>query len=89
MNKEDDKIRLFGSLSLKYFCELLGGISGSVCLLWGFAASVAIIDIGMVHSKSPYLIRERYRVLGAFSRIQFVITHPFRTAQETTFMIRL
>ena len=51
------------------FCELLGSIILSVCLVWGVVASLAVFllvyQCSMVKSKFPWpsLNRERYRVL--------------------------
>ena len=50
-----------------YFCELLGSIFLSACLVWGFVASLAIIgNTYMVNLKFPLpsLHRESYCVLG-------------------------
>ena len=58
--KDDDEIRLFlCSVSqlpctYMYFCELLGGINHSACLLWDFAASLAIILLVLQTVKSKY-----------------------------------
>jgi len=72
--KKDDEIQLFRrSVSQlprtqryvrEYFCELLGSIILSACLVWAAAASLAIINY-MVNSKFPYLSlnRQHFHVL--------------------------
>ena len=49
------------------FCELLGGIILSACLVWGVVASLAVFllvhQYGILKFPWPSLNRERYRVL--------------------------
>ena len=77
MKKEDDEIGILQRLvsrlprTLRYvckcFCELLGSIILSACLVWGVVASLAVFllvhQYGILKFPWPSLNRERYRVL--------------------------